>query len=163
VRGSHVEPEGCSFLTGGHKTMLRFKCPHCGKPFRVKEEHAGRKGKCLGCGKIIRIPQAAAIKSKEEPIVAVLVKEERPPAAAPQPQAPPPSPASQSANSGVNLQVSVEGNWGRFASPEERREYLNKARGDPAAQAWRNSLHAYNPIPELSFAPTCPYCGGSLG
>ena len=75
--------------------MLRFKCPQCGKSFKVKKEHAGRKGKCLGCGKIIRVPQAAAIKPKEEPMAAVLVKEERPPAVAPPPQTPPRLPASR--------------------------------------------------------------------
>ena len=76
--------------------MLRFKCPYCGKSFRARKEHAGRKGKCLGCGKIIRIPQAVAINPKEEPIAAVLVKEERPPVVAPPPRTPPPLSASRS-------------------------------------------------------------------
>jgi len=31
----------------------------CGKQFRVKDEHAGRKGKCPACGEVVEIPRAA--------------------------------------------------------------------------------------------------------
>lgn len=56
-----------------------------------------------------------------------------------------------------------EGGWGRFASADERRDYLNKVRRDLAAKSWRSSPQTYKPIPELSFTPTCPYCDGFLG
>lgn len=36
--------------------MIRFKCPHCGKAIKVKDEGAGKKGKCHGCGEVIRVP-----------------------------------------------------------------------------------------------------------
>lgn len=38
--------------------MINFDCPHCGKAIKVKDEAAGMKGKCLGCGEVIDIPKA---------------------------------------------------------------------------------------------------------
>lgn len=35
--------------------MIRFACPSCGRPMGVRDEHAGRQGKC-SCGAIVRIP-----------------------------------------------------------------------------------------------------------
>lgn len=37
--------------------MIHFNCPHCDKAIRVRDETAGRKGKCLGCGETIQVPQ----------------------------------------------------------------------------------------------------------
>jgi ribosomal protein S27E len=37
--------------------FLDFKCPECGGQLRAKREHAGRKGKCPKCGKIVAIPK----------------------------------------------------------------------------------------------------------
>ena len=75
--------------------------------------------------------------------------------------------ASKSSSKSVQpvaaVQVSMEGTGRRFASADEYRKYLNDVRRDPAAQAWRRNPGAYNAIPRLSFVPTCPYCGGSLG
>ena len=35
--------------------MINFKCPTCGKSFNLRDEHAGRQGKC-SCGAVITIP-----------------------------------------------------------------------------------------------------------
>lgn len=37
--------------------MIHFNCPHCDKAIRVRDEAAGRKGKCLGCGATIQVPK----------------------------------------------------------------------------------------------------------
>lgn len=37
--------------------MIHFNCPHCDKAIRVRDEAAGRKDKCLGCGETIQVPQ----------------------------------------------------------------------------------------------------------
>ena len=41
--------------------MIRFRCPHadCGKPLTVKDEVAGRAGKCPACGASLVVPQPA--------------------------------------------------------------------------------------------------------
>lgn len=36
--------------------MIAFTCPTCHKTFRVKEELAGKKAKCSGCGQIMQLP-----------------------------------------------------------------------------------------------------------
>ena len=38
--------------------MINFACPACGKAFDVKEEFAGRRTKCRGCGESIQVPAA---------------------------------------------------------------------------------------------------------
>jgi len=43
--------------------MIEIACD-CGKRIRVKDEHAGKKGKCPGCGNVVRIPMSEA---KPEP------------------------------------------------------------------------------------------------
>ena len=35
---------------------LKFTCPHCRKGIRVKEEFAGKKGKCPACQQVLTIP-----------------------------------------------------------------------------------------------------------
>lgn len=49
---------------------IKFKCPKCGKSFSVREQDAGKKGKCP-CGAIISVP-AVCTKSPEsqDPVVA---------------------------------------------------------------------------------------------
>jgi serine/threonine protein kinase len=39
--------------------MIPFQCPACGVQLKVKDELAGRMGKCSGCGKAVRVPGAA--------------------------------------------------------------------------------------------------------
>jgi hypothetical protein len=38
--------------------MIEFPCPRCGVGLSVEDEMAFRKGKCPGCGQMIRAPAA---------------------------------------------------------------------------------------------------------
>ncbi len=38
--------------------MIQFKCGSCGREIKVKDEYAGRQGKCPGCGTIVTVPAA---------------------------------------------------------------------------------------------------------
>lgn len=40
--------------------MIRFSCPKCSKEISANDDLAGRTGKCLGCGQILRVPDAAS-------------------------------------------------------------------------------------------------------
>lgn len=40
--------------------MIEFKCSECGENLRVRDEAAGKRGKCRQCGTILRVPHAAA-------------------------------------------------------------------------------------------------------
>jgi predicted RNA-binding Zn-ribbon protein involved in translation (DUF1610 family) len=35
---------------------IDFTCPECGNKLRASREHAGRKGTCPKCGKLVNIP-----------------------------------------------------------------------------------------------------------
>src|SRR5438270_4719024 len=37
---------------------IHFRCPHCDKAVSVAETHAGKRGKCPGCGKPVQVPAA---------------------------------------------------------------------------------------------------------
>ena len=37
---------------------IEFDCPQCGKKLRVRDELAGKKGKCPGCGNVVVVPTA---------------------------------------------------------------------------------------------------------
>ena len=36
--------------------MIRFVCEHCGRRFSVADTHAGKKGKCPHCKRVLRVP-----------------------------------------------------------------------------------------------------------
>jgi hypothetical protein len=36
--------------------MISFDCPGCAKPIKVKDDLAGKKGKCPGCGQAVTVP-----------------------------------------------------------------------------------------------------------
>jgi predicted Zn finger-like uncharacterized protein len=36
--------------------MIEFQCPKCGKQYRVKDEGAGKRGKCTQCGEVLKVP-----------------------------------------------------------------------------------------------------------
>lgn len=38
--------------------MIHFPCPHCRKPLKAADDHAGRKCRCGGCGQTVNIPPA---------------------------------------------------------------------------------------------------------
>src|SRR5262249_29472534 len=42
-------------------TMIPVKCESCGRNLKVKDELAGKKGKCPGCGRVLPIPAAAPV------------------------------------------------------------------------------------------------------
>lgn len=48
--------------------MISFSCD-CGKPLRAADEHAGKRAKCGGCGKVVAIPGArpAAVQAAAAP------------------------------------------------------------------------------------------------
>ena len=51
--------------------MIRFSCPHCGKPYRIDDSHAGKKGKCSKCGLQFRVPANTTVpKDVPTPITA---------------------------------------------------------------------------------------------
>ncbi len=73
---------------------IKFLCPHCKKVMSVKDEYAGKKGKCSFCAKGVTVPAPAA----------------RPPAppkpaapAPPKPTAPPPTPTDAEAEAAAAL------------------------------------------------------------
>ena len=39
---------------------IAVTCPHCGKKFKLADSLGGRKGKCSGCGGVVKIPAAPA-------------------------------------------------------------------------------------------------------
>ncbi|HEV3262885.1 MAG TPA: serine/threonine-protein kinase, partial [Gemmataceae bacterium] len=66
--------------------MISFACPACNKQLKVKDELAGKKGKCPGCGKAVAIPQstaAATLASQVKPRSAKLEEERTLPPNAP--------------------------------------------------------------------------------
>lgn len=73
----------------------------CGKTFRVKDEHAGKRGKCPACGEMLTIPAPAAKPpTAEDEAFRLLSEGPDPPAAPPPPRrewtadpVPPPRPA----------------------------------------------------------------------
>ena len=40
--------------------MIKFACSECGKPIRVDDRYAGKRGKCPGCGAAVVVPAKAA-------------------------------------------------------------------------------------------------------
>ena len=48
--------------------MIAFSCSACQKKLSVKDELAGKKGKCLGCGQALTVPVGVAVlRSSAEP------------------------------------------------------------------------------------------------
>ena len=37
---------------------IHFRCPNCNKGVSVAEAHAGKRGKCLGCGQPVQVRAA---------------------------------------------------------------------------------------------------------
>src|SRR5262245_30877958 len=54
--------------------MITFACPHCVRVLRVREEFAGRQGKCPHCQQAIRAPTPSAVQAA--PILAMVAEEE---------------------------------------------------------------------------------------
>lgn len=46
--------------------MIEFACLECGKQFKVKDEVAGKKGKCPDCGTMLRVPDAEQAPARDD-------------------------------------------------------------------------------------------------
>src|ERR1017187_9501304 len=53
--------------------MLAFPCPSCQKKLQVSDEHAGKKVKCPGCGKVSTVPVPAPPPPEVPPPLAVML------------------------------------------------------------------------------------------
>src|SRR5581483_11393383 len=74
---------------------IAFKCPGCGKDYKVPDEFGGRSSKCRQCGATMAIPQASAAVS-----------------ATPQPPAAPPSaPAAPTFGQKVKARMIQQAKW----------------------------------------------------
>lgn len=77
-----------------------FTCPSCGKQLQAKDEYAGKRSKCTGCGQVVTIPAASQPKpsapGQGQPSAPGQGKPSAPsqPASAPPPSAQPPAPAA---------------------------------------------------------------------
>ena len=40
--------------------MIAFACPECGKRLEIRDEHAGKKAKCPGCGAVLTVPRKSS-------------------------------------------------------------------------------------------------------
>ena len=49
---------------------IKFPCPNCKKPLKVKEELAGKRAKCPACQKILTIPKPVAAPADVEALAA---------------------------------------------------------------------------------------------
>lgn len=86
--------------------MIDFQCENCGKKIRVKDELAGRTGKCAGCGLKISIPSAIINSPSNESLITHGSTNSKSIATTPPPLLhTQPSPTS---NPGVAVQVNVE-------------------------------------------------------
>ena len=45
--------------------MITFACPACQKKFSVKDELAGKKGKCPGCGQVVAVPPRSPLRRRK--------------------------------------------------------------------------------------------------
>src|SRR4051794_25654185 len=40
---------------------IHFRCPECDKPVSIEQVHAGKRGRCPRCGKVLQIPASAPV------------------------------------------------------------------------------------------------------
>ena len=71
--------------------MIKFKCSECGKNLRVKDNAAGKRGKCPQCGAVLHVPAAESRVPFDEPESVPAAPPVQPSPAAPQPVAPQPA------------------------------------------------------------------------
>jgi ribosomal protein S27E len=99
---------------------ISVTCGGCGRTYSVKDELAGRKGKCNACGAVLNIPALATVSLGEEQIA--------PAAAPPRPAVAAPAPAPQQALLSMRCQgcggsVEYHPGQGRFVCKYCRSEY----------------------------------------
>jgi len=54
--------------------VIQFDCPHCGETLKLKDNVAGKRGKCKFCSELITVPQPSVDKS---PVAEVVPEEEQ--------------------------------------------------------------------------------------
>jgi len=47
-----------------HNETLHFRCLHCDRAVSVARKHAGKRGKCPGCGQVVAIPGSTLVSSR---------------------------------------------------------------------------------------------------
>src|SRR4051812_32347432 len=66
---------------------IDFACPDCGKAFSVKDELAGVRGRCTGCGQTFRVPMPDRVEIEELGIdLTAPIRPESPPIRPPAPR-----------------------------------------------------------------------------
>ena len=73
---------------------ISAKCPHCGTLLNVKDELAGRKGKCPKCQGVVKIPALAAVQLAAVPAAASAASRSAATSAPPKPKTVTPAPAA---------------------------------------------------------------------
>jgi hypothetical protein len=69
---------------------IKFNCPHCRKPFNVKDELAGRRAQCPACKKTLTVPAPRAQPADLEAFAAAALADEPKPQVEPAPAEQPP-------------------------------------------------------------------------
>lgn len=46
-------------------TKIQFRCPQCNKSISVDRQHAGKRGKCPGCGHTVQVPANSELAAKQ--------------------------------------------------------------------------------------------------
>jgi len=62
---------------------IKFNCPHCQKPYSLKDSDAGKRAKCSGCQKVILVPAPVSLPADVEDLVAAALADEQKPAEPP--------------------------------------------------------------------------------
>ncbi len=76
---------------------ITVACAGCGKSFRVKDSHAGKRGKCPYCQEVIEIPLARGLAPEVNVAPPQIVRDKTPARAAPAQAGPAPQPAPTTA------------------------------------------------------------------
>jgi serine/threonine protein kinase len=58
--------------------MIAFPCPACGVQLKVKDDLAGRMGKCPGCSRAVLVPAASPAPANDTPVEAARASAKRP-------------------------------------------------------------------------------------
>jgi DNA-directed RNA polymerase subunit RPC12/RpoP len=115
--------------------MIQFQCAKCGKRLMVKDESAGKRAKCPGCGEVMVVPGAKAAPAAAAPRPSAAA----PPKPVPRPAAPaqPPRPPAQAPKAAptVSLGTGPAGGLIRAPSHLSKKFYLVSMIAGPASFA----------------------------
>lgn len=111
---------------------LSVTCPHCHKRFQVRQEYAGRKGKCTACQTVIQIPQRAGESASGHDLSDLLEE-----AVVRPPVAPAPSPTEPAR---PQPQLDIDRCMRALERAYEREADPNKDGDDPAEESFHGKL-----------------------